>query len=443
MANILAAEHPGPFAIPQVEIDHVLRRGSGFHNGKFRIFQHYQQAHPLQERTSFLKKEYGIGGGTHIFANGKYGHIWYDGKGLCISQDSGSSLSNPDLRLSWRKVAQRIGELIVQGQYLTEAERTQLVQYQKAQPIDRPQASQETMAHAQKEHNRQPGEYRFSLGDAVFLNGQEHFILAMAGELVELTDPQYPLLTVSYPQEQFFRLVGQDQRNDHLLASAQRSALAILPATVFPEQNPLVLDDSDPASTQKQTPKTTAEQNFDTLMVLAPELLTGEAFYLRFTAGDAFMPLSMDYLGENRISISHTYLQNGDLMADPNMEFVFDLENKTLSARTFQQDGIGLYQTVENQQGEVDNPDLERQLNSFARQWFDNIQSQDYRRQRMHVRYHEVDFEAIYGQEGQIVSFGGWDRDGGQPHDEWFAAVCGYAKEHGILYSFWNRRLPV
>lgn len=435
MANILAAEHPGPFAIHQGEIDHVLRRGSGFQNGKLRIFLYYQQTHLLQERAAFLKKEYGIGGGSHVFTNGRKGNIWYDGKGLCISRDSGSAFSNPDLRLSWRKAAQRIGELIVQGQYLTEAERTQLVQYQEAQPIDRPQASQETMAHAQKEHNRQPGEYRFSLGDAVFLNGQEHFILAMAGELVELTDPQYPLLTVSYPQEQFIRLVGQDQRNDHLLASAQRSALAILPATVSPEQNSLVLDDSAPASKQKQAPKTTAEQNFDTLMVLAPELLTGEAFYLRFTAGDAFMPLSMDYLGENRISISHTYLQNGDLMADPNMEFVFDLENKTLSARTFQQDGIGLYQTVENQQGEVDNPDLERQLNSFARQWFANIRSQDYRRQRMHVRYHEVDFEAIYGQEGQIVSFGGWDRDGGQPHDEWFAAVRGYAKEHGILYS--------
>ena len=435
MANILASERPGPFAIPQGEIDHVLRRGSGFHNGKFRIFQHYQQAHPLQERTSFLKKEYGVGGGTHIFANGKYGHIWYDGKGLCISQDSGSAFSNPDWRIPWHKAAQRIGELIAQDQYLTEGEQAQLAQYQEAQPIDRPQASQETMALAQEERSRQPGEYRLSLGDSVFLHGQAHVILSMAGELVELTDPQYPLLTVSYPQEQFIRLVGQDQRNDHLLASAQRSALAILPATVSPEQNSLVLDDSAPASKQKQAPKTTAEQNFDTLMVLAPELLTGEAFYLRFTAGDAFMPLSMDYLGENRISISHTYLQNGDLMADPDMEFVFDLENKALSARTFQQDGIGLYQTVENQQGEVDNLDLERQLNSFARQWFDNIQSQDYRRQRMHVRYHEVDFEAIYGQEGQIVSFGGWDRDGGQPHDEWFAAVRGYAKEHGILYS--------
>lgn len=435
MANILAAEHPGPFAIPQAEIDHVLRRGSGFQNGKLRIFQHYQQAHHLQARAAFLKKEYGIGGGSHVFANGKNGNLWYDGKGLCISRDSGSAFSNPDWRISWRKAAQRIGELIAQGQYLTEGEQAQLAQYQEAQPVDRPQASQEIMALAQEERSRQPGEYRLSLGDTVFLHGQAHVILSMAGELVELTDPQYPLLTVSYPQEQFIRLVGQDKRNDRLLAPEQRNDLGIRPDALSPEQVSPALDGPAPDSKQKRTPKTTAARNFDRLMALAPELLTGEAFYLRFTAGDAFMPLSMDYLGENRISISHTYLQNGDLMADPDMEFVFDLENKTLSARTFQQDGIGLYQTVENQQGEVDNPDLERQLNSFARQWFDNIQSQDYRRQRMHVRYHEVDFEAIYGQEGQIVSFGGWDRDGGQPHDEWFAAVRGYAKEHGILYS--------
>ena len=435
MANILAAERPGPFAIHQGEIDHVLRRGSGFQNGKLRIFLYYQQTHLLQERAAFLKKEYGIGGGSHVFTNGRKGNIWYDGKGLCISRDSGSAFSNPDLRISWRKAAQRIGELIAQGQYLTEGEQAQLAQYQEAQPVDRPQASQETMALAQEERSRQPGEYRLSLGDTVFLHGQAHVILSMAGELVELTDPQYPLLTVSYPQEQFISLLGQDKRNDRLLAPEQRNDLGIRPDALSPEQVSPALDGPAPDSKQKRTPKTTAARNFDRLMALAPELLTGEAFYLRFTAGDAFMPLSMDYLGENRISISHTYLQNGDLMADPDMEFVFDLENKTLSARTFQQDGIGLYQTVENQQGEVDNPDLERQLNSFARQWFDNIQSQDYRRQRMHVRYHEVDFEAIYGQEGQIVSFGGWDRDGGQPHDEWFAAVRGYAKEHGILYS--------
>lgn len=246
MANILAAEHPGPFAIPQGEIDHVLRRGSGFQNGKLRIFQHYQQAYPLQERAAFLKKEYGIGGSSHVFTNGQKGNIWYDGKGLCISRDSGSAFSNPDLRIPWRKAAQRIGELIAQGQYLTEGEQAQLAQYQEAQPVDRPQASQETMALAQEERSRQPGEYRLSLGDSVFLHGQEHFILAMAGELVELTDPQYPLLTVSYPHEQFIRLLGQDKRNDRLLAPEQRNDLAIHTADLLPEQVSPALDGPAP-----------------------------------------------------------------------------------------------------------------------------------------------------------------------------------------------------
>lgn len=246
MANILAAEHPGPFAIPQGEIDHVLRRGSGFQNGKLRIFQHYQQAYPLQERAAFLKKEYGIGGSSHVFTNGQKGNIWYDGKGLCISRDSGSAFSNPDLRIPWRKAAQRIGELIAQGQYLTEGEQAQLAQYQEAQPVDRPQASQETMALAQEERSRQPGEYRLSLGDSVFLHGQEHFILAMAGELVELTDPQYPLLTVSYPHEQFIRLLGQDKRNDRLLAPEQRNDLGIHTADLLPEQVSPALDGPAP-----------------------------------------------------------------------------------------------------------------------------------------------------------------------------------------------------
>lgn len=259
MDNILAAEHPGPFPLSQGEIDHVLRRGSGFQNGKLRIFLYYQQTHPLQARAAFLKKEYGIGGGSHVFANGQKGNIWYDGKGLCISQDSGSAFSNPDWRISWRKAAQRIGELIAQGQYLTEGEQAQLAQYQEAHPIDRPQASQEIMALAQEERSRQPGEYRLSLGDSVFLHGQAHVILAMAGELVELSDPQYPLLTVSYPREQFIRLVGQDKRNDHLLAPEQRNDLAIHTADLLPEQDALALDGPAPGEQPAEKPERQSE----------------------------------------------------------------------------------------------------------------------------------------------------------------------------------------
>ena len=73
----------------------------------------------------------------------------------------------------------------------------------------------------------------------------------MAGELVELTDPQYPLLTVSYPQEQFISLVGQDKRNDHLLAPEQQNDRGIRPAALSPEQGA-------PEDVYKRQPKPTS-----------------------------------------------------------------------------------------------------------------------------------------------------------------------------------------
>ena len=221
--------------------------------------------------------------------------------------------------------------------------------------------------------SRQPGEYRLSLGDSVFLHGQAHVILAMAGELVELSDPQYPLLTVSYPQEQFIRLLGQDKRNDRLLAPEQRNDLAIHTADLLPEQVSPALD--GPALP-------------GTPLCPFPWTILGR---IEFLYPIPICKTAISWL--IRIWNSYSIWKTRPFLPAPfsrmGSAYIFDLENKALSARTFQQDGIGLYQTVENQQGEVDNPDLERQLNSFARQWFANIQSQDYRRQRMHVRYHE------------------------------------------------------
>lgn len=563
IVNILDAEQPPMQALSQAEIDHILRRGSSFQDGKFRIYEHYQQPHSPKDRATFLKKEYGIGGGSHTFLNGHCGDTWHDSKGLSISWKSGFSLTNPDLRLPWIKVAKRIGELIAAGQYLTEKEMAHLPQYreeqaQRAIELEQAREAREAMAQAreQMETRRRTGEYRFSLGDTVYLNGLEHTILSLTGELVELSDPKFPLLTLTHPRDEFLEMVRRDARNDHLLApeaEQTQSEIGGIPVTVAQEGDTVTIDGPTPgphnyiemdveipedAPAEQEQPqltvgdifrqyepeiirlcfrddgymeardreqeeetvrkacysaidraveqinapeftklyreqssfhnrlrervfsatylnlrreiqrlqrrrpsKTTAERNYDTLMALAPELLKGETFYMRFTAGDAFMPLSMDYLGENRISIAHNYIQNGDLMADPDMEFVFDPEKKTLSARTFQQDGLGLYQTTENGKGEMANPALEKQLNSFTRQWFSNIKKQGYRRQRMIIRYQDVDFEAVYGPEGKIISFSGWDQDGGQPHDEWIAAVRGYAKEHGVQYSLGYGRL--
>ena len=53
-------------------------------------------------------------------------------------------------------------------------------------------------------------------------------------------------------------------------------------------------------------------------------------------------------------------------MADPDMEFVIDSKAHTLSARTYQQDSLGVYQKVEMDNDLVLNPELEEELDDAS-----------------------------------------------------------------------------
>ena len=67
--------------------------------------------------------------------------------------------------------------------------------------------------------------------------------------------------------------------------------------------------------------------------------------------------------------MAHYYEQNGDLMVDPEIVFDIDSKNKTLTAVSYQQDGMGIYKRM-NQTDEQDN------CNSFVDTWFNNISTQ-------------------------------------------------------------------
>lgn len=103
----------------------MLCSGTGFQDGKYRVYLHYQEPHSAKETIDFLKHEYGIGGGTHIFIDGTRGNQWHDGKGISLSK-SGSFLTNPEIRLSWNQVAKRLGELIAADRYLNSKEKERL-----------------------------------------------------------------------------------------------------------------------------------------------------------------------------------------------------------------------------------------------------------------------------------------------------------------------------
>ena len=103
-----------------------------------------------------------------------------------------------------------------------------------------------------------------------------------------------------------------------------------------------------------------------------------------------FMPLVVEFLhytdrhGAPVYSLSHYGEQNGDLMADPDMELAIDTEAGTIEPLTFRNDYMGMYQEVykRSPSGQLlYSPRLRSELDDFLRQWLGNIQQQGYTRE--------------------------------------------------------------
>jgi len=75
--------------------------------------------------------------------------------------------------------------------------------------------------------------------------------------------------------------------------------------------------------------------------------------------------------GTTLISLAHNGIQNGDVMADPDMEVVIDENIQEAYANRFQNDYVGIV-TVNN------TPENERSMNEFLVTWLDNIKKSNY-----------------------------------------------------------------
>ena len=71
------------------------------------------------------------------------------------------------------------------------------------------------------------------------------------------------------------------------------------------------------------------------------------------------------------IALAHNYIQNGDVIADPDMEIRIYPEIKYAEALTYQLDGLGIFQRVYPEPGKVC-PRIKRELNQFLNQWLKN-----------------------------------------------------------------------
>lgn len=101
--------------ITQDEIDENLKRGSGFSDGKKRIYEFFTKKHDLKEQADFLKNEYGVGGSSHALSAARESGEWHDAKGMKYNKGNAK-----EILLSWSNVARRINDLIKKNRYIDE-----------------------------------------------------------------------------------------------------------------------------------------------------------------------------------------------------------------------------------------------------------------------------------------------------------------------------------
>ena len=111
---------PSAFTFSQEIIDAVLTNGSGFSEGKMRIYEQFEKSLSAKENADFLKNEYGWGGSYPVIIGAGIDES-HDGKGITITKGIGKE--NPHITLSWSQVEKRIGELIRMDRYLNPKEK--------------------------------------------------------------------------------------------------------------------------------------------------------------------------------------------------------------------------------------------------------------------------------------------------------------------------------
>ena len=308
-------EKSSAFAISQEDIDAILTRGSGIHQGKFRIYEQFLKQDSSENNIAFLKNEYGIGG-AYPAVSGRNLDESHDAKGIKISR---GRISRPDaeMLLRWNKVEKRIGELIRADRYLSQPEKdfypayreqaearrkrgeiseefrsivydyndfvTQLGEESKALnlydlsscwgafsvgekkmhartaegdfilPMMREamnaiiadnthltarceamlEALNSDVAKALEptfdELNPPPEarkEYRYHLGDTVYIGTQEYELLSFDEKKVVLFDTQFPLFNKELSREEFDNRLKENPLNDRLLQAVEEASVA-------------------------------------------------------------------------------------------------------------------------------------------------------------------------------------------------------------------------
>lgn len=124
IAYIAEAESYTPSAfsmsIPQADIDHILRMEGNADYARMKIATEFSKGKSVEEIAAFLQSSFHGGNGV-VTENGRYS-AWYAEDGIHIANGDAARYLTSAKVVSWREAAERIGQLLEQGEYATNVE---------------------------------------------------------------------------------------------------------------------------------------------------------------------------------------------------------------------------------------------------------------------------------------------------------------------------------
>ena len=117
--RIAGSEKLSAFSMPEEDIDSILRTGGNSTNSIFRIVSFYQKDKSIEEKAAFLQAEYKEGG-KGLYIDGEKISLWFNKEGIHIAKGDIALYARSKQVIEWIDVAERIEELLNEGQFVTQ-----------------------------------------------------------------------------------------------------------------------------------------------------------------------------------------------------------------------------------------------------------------------------------------------------------------------------------
>ena len=135
IAYIAEAESYAPSAfsmsIPQADIDHILRMEGNADYARMKIATEFSKGKSVEEIAAFLQSSFHGGNGV-VTENGRYS-AWYADDGIHIANGDAARYLTSAKVVSWQEAAERIGQLLTQGEYAANVELAEAPGHERAE----------------------------------------------------------------------------------------------------------------------------------------------------------------------------------------------------------------------------------------------------------------------------------------------------------------------